>query len=994
MTLKHLAVTSLAACVSLWLTTAAVFAQRIEEAHPNIMWGGRVVAVTVHSTDPLTTIAASESGGLFKTINGGSVWWHVGGLLPFRLTDVQMSPDDPNVVIVTAFADTYVRNQGGIWRSSDGGTTWMKPPVFTPPVNPRAETWGIAFEPGSRNVFVGNDEGIAISRDLGATWTHTGLGYGVTCVVAQRGGVIDIYSARGHQRSTDSGLSWGRVNSTVPGCSWNAVHSLAVSPLEGNVLYAITQQGGMRYVFESTDSGVTWTDLNLKFWDDRNRVWVRPGTSRVPFVKVRQSPAGGNRVDLYVGNGVGVSRQVNLTTGVSGLRAMASETAWQPIGVAHADVADLVFHPMTNVPLFLASDGGIQRTADGGATWVMAAGSGRPGFNALQIYEVQGQLMLSGTDLYIGTQDNDLWSSSDGGITWGNRVCCEGFVIQLNRQVLSRSGQLVTYVACGACMIRKSDALFVRDRGWTNPPPPDTLRGAPFLIGGSTYIQFATSNSFLGNRLYVTENAGENWRSVATVGQQLMSIPQIAGPLENPTVYQAVLTGGSQGPTEVVGLLKITNVLTRDPVRNPVQIVRADTGLNNIGVYACGQGTFIWSRVFGVNPRNRDHLIAADMGTGQMKYTRDGGGRWYVDTQLTDLVTRGGQLRFGGWGNMQAHVIAFNPSNPNEVLVGTEAAGIIFSYDGGYTWELIPGSERITAISCFFFGRENTVYVASYGRGLWRVTLPRRLSPWRALVALVCLPNCSWDIRDPHTGDLISLERFLDPEYCPICLYVAVIGSQTAAIRNIQVNEWGELKGVHLTQDSQLQLFDLEGTSQQPEFLVAAGGKEAIAQAYVSFSAFPAVRDVIKKGGIPKGLVVSKNMPIGVVFVYGAPTAAPPVITAARIEPVIGTPSLFIASNAPSNGEVVVPIGSTITVFGMNFCREDCLPVDLRIGDRMIRNVKQDKDGGFTADFWIEEGPGIYTVAAYQKDQKGKTYRAEATLIVPVSDLEQEGQGQ
>jgi photosystem II stability/assembly factor-like uncharacterized protein len=78
----------------------------------------------------------------------------------------------------------------------------------------------------------------------------------------------------------------------------------------------------------------------------------------------------------------------------------------------------------------------------------------------------------------------------------------------------------------------------------------------------------------------------------------------------------------------------------------------------------------------------------------------------------------------------QVHSIAFHPTNSNLILVGTEAAGIIESEDGGQTWMQVAGSEQIPAINAFFFDEvRGTVTISSYGRGLWRMRTGRSLAP-------------------------------------------------------------------------------------------------------------------------------------------------------------------------------------------------------------------------------------------------------------------------
>ena len=47
---------------------------------------------------------------------------------------------------------------------------------------------------------------------------------------------------------------------------------------------------------------------------------------------------------------------------------------------------------------------------------------------------------------------------------------------------------------------------------------------------------------------------------------------------------------------------------------------------------------------------------------------------------------------------------------------------MISSSNGGQSWFSVPNTKQITAISDFFFDEvRDVVYVASYGRGLWKI---------------------------------------------------------------------------------------------------------------------------------------------------------------------------------------------------------------------------------------------------------------------------------
>ena len=693
-------------------------------AQPAIKYGGRTVAVDVSPSLVSTgvAIAASESGGLFLTADTGRHWAHVDTLPPFRMSDVKFAPGDSRIIIASAFADTHPGNQGGIWRSTDSGVSWQKPMTSNPPVSTTcgafANTYGIAFAGASSNaVYVGTDCGLAVSNDLGATWTHvvpSTTSPRVLGVVAQ-GGIVDTCGDDGHHRSTDGAASFGAADTGLPNCTY--VHGIAASPLESKVIFAT------RYV--PLPAGCT-TAATAVFEGDINKfgsiTWTQIGPTvckgggRDPWVTTHLSADGDARhFDLFFGSGLNVYRQTCTNTPPAGGGGTRCSTAGgATVSVDHGDQNALAYGPAGNCAQYLASDGGVHMTTDCGATWKIA-GSSSNGFHALQLYEVTGQVHPAGhTDLYIGTQDNNLWASADAGATWPGEICCEGFYLQTPHSYPSDAAP-VTGVACGECWNFKAAAHFAGSpSAWPNSP---STFGNPFLVAPDLYMQYGQPSP-PASTLYINSPPG-SWTPRVTVTQTLADRPWVSGPPLAPTVYEAVTKPGGK-----TGLVKITGIKS-----GSVTVSRADSGLDTIGEYCMGQGTFLCVKVFGVDPNDPSHLIAADLGASAMKVSTDGGVNWVIDPVLTNLVTASGALlfvqpdylRIGVW-NFQPHVIAFDPADGKRILVGTEAAGIIASTDGGATWRTLPWSSRVTAISAFFFDEvHNTVYVSSYGRGLWKI---------------------------------------------------------------------------------------------------------------------------------------------------------------------------------------------------------------------------------------------------------------------------------
>jgi hypothetical protein len=144
---------------------------------PRVPQGGRAVAITVSTGDAKRLIVATESGGLFRSFDGGLSFQHLDLFPTIYAVDVAMASLDPNTVIATAQNDFATTPGGGIWRSTDGGVTWKRPSGW-PPAGcsaTRPTAAGISHMPLSRTFYVATDCGLSVSTDNGASFTTTPL---------------------------------------------------------------------------------------------------------------------------------------------------------------------------------------------------------------------------------------------------------------------------------------------------------------------------------------------------------------------------------------------------------------------------------------------------------------------------------------------------------------------------------------------------------------------------------------------------------------------------------------------------------------------------------------------------------------------------------------------------------------------------------------------------------------------------------------------------
>jgi photosystem II stability/assembly factor-like uncharacterized protein len=681
----------------------------VTEIQPNISWGGRAVAVTVSSSDSNIVVAASFSGGLFRSVNGGQSWTHIDSFPANRLWDVRFNPVNGNELVATVLNDSHTVSAIGVWMSRDGGNTWAQaqlPACANPPFGRQ-----ISFGPAP-NIFVGTDCGLAASGDDGATWRFAISSTSVRTVVSQPGPnfpsdpgsvIVDVCDGSGTpQHSTNNGATFTAL--ALPG---NGCVSIGESPIETNVLLAATS---VVELWESDDTGASWQKITN----------VGQG-SRYPWLRTGPKYSGPG-FQVYLHNGSDMTL-LNCTGPQTSSRC-APPTAFAtfPYG-AHHDFGGVAVPPSA-CRLFTASDGGIELSLGcAGPPWAET----NHGFDALQIYRIAGTVHPDHTDLYIAMQDDGIWASPDGGVSWENPILFDGYIVEAPHSSTG-PGQPVTGINGTPW------ATFTASADLVNPTPfqlPPNSGQYPdfYLLGGGNQETARYLHTDDGCDppnanpcfLYVTDTNG-NWvKQLPALPFKLSGMSRreyIAGPPANPTIYVTTNKIAADG-SWFDGLSKITGI--NQPT---ITIQPSDVGLGALANWGPDDSPAVIPRIVGVDPSNPQHLIAADASINKMVVSTTGGASWTPDDQLTNLVIDNGNLQFNSPNiGCQAHAIAFDPSNGQRIFIGTEASGIIASLDGGQSWFRVPGTRQIAAASDFFFDEvRGVLYVASYGRGLWTIT--------------------------------------------------------------------------------------------------------------------------------------------------------------------------------------------------------------------------------------------------------------------------------
>jgi photosystem II stability/assembly factor-like uncharacterized protein len=740
---------------------------------PRVPEGGRALAIAVTSTDAQRLFVTTESGGLFRTFNGGTSWQHLGGLPNFATLDVAVASLAPQIIIATTRSRYRVMNDGGIWRSTDGGGTWTQPAGSLPPPGPacpsRPSAHGISHMPLTRTFYVGTDCGIAVSNDDGATWSHFVLDPAASGSDSARHRVrsLLVINRSSGVAAADRGIFFLRGGSWAPASipatpgRVPVLHAFAAPWWSGSASVVFHASGGDEKIWASTDGGASWTAVPAPSVNNREA-----------FVRISRARSGDEtKFDVYIGDGQNFHRQTFSLSPLSG------NGSWTKIDTDHVDPSDVAFDLEFRLPILHASDGGVHRTTNQGAKWTLT-GAGYDGFNALQVAEITGQQVTGAAphlDLYFATQDNYIRASPDGGQTWPKTSGGEGRHLRTDPTSVDHQGTRVTGGRNDIPKNYQAEPHFDNVRAWPSAPNGSEPTGseAPFLIGGDAYLQpaFDMAVSPPSFDYYVTLSAGAAWSKTFTLPLRPKGPATIAGSPANPTAYQGV-ERGSFGDGMRFGLLRASNLAGTAAVR------RADSlGMGAIGSLRVPIARYV---VFGVDPRNQNHLIAPDIQDKEMKFSADGGTTWFPLPQLTQAVTDTGRYLFNISDQSLASVIAWDPYDACSILVGTIQNGIIHSSDGGRTWAPIKGTRPVTWISSFFFPPRGQVWISTNGRGLWRLKLDRRTDADPARCPFPTAPSGGLPVDTVivvgPAGESRIVTGLGDPAICPSCTVIMVRG--------------------------------------------------------------------------------------------------------------------------------------------------------------------------------------------------------------------------
>ena len=694
--------------------------------------------------------AATHAQQLNQGFTQSLHWRSIGPFRGGRTRAVAGVPSQPNVFYIAQV-------NGGVWKTTDYGHTWM--PIFDD--QPTGSVGAIAVAVSNPNViYVGSGEGlhrpdlsvgdgVYKSTDGGRTWTHLGLRDGQQIAqiavdpknadrlfVAVAGHPYGPNEERGIYRSTDGGRTFEKVlykDENTGGAD------VQIDPSDTNTVYAALWEaregpwengswnGPGGGIFKSTDGGMTWRPLTKGLPNGvvQANLAIAPSKTSRLFVAVASMTS----ASLYRSDDGGESWTVATTDPRPAIR------------IGGGDLPVPRFDPK-NADVVYSASIVCWKSTDGGKIWTALRGApGGDDYQNIWINPNNTGIILLGSDqgAVITVNGGESWSD------WYNQPTAQLYHVSADNAFPYRvcSGQQESGSVCiksrgedGEITFRDWHPVGAEEYGYVAPDPldpdivyggklsrydrrtsqvqailPKPFRSADFRLLRTEPVIFSPVDPhvlyFAANTLWKTKDGGQSWEQISPdLTRKTFEVPANVGKYRSQPTAQPTQRGV---------------IYTVAP--SPLEINRIWIGTDDGLIHLTTDGGAHWSDATPqqISAWQKISIIDASHFSVQTAYaavntiklddlrphiyrTHDGGKSW---TEIRNGIPDGETV----------NVVREDPQRKGLLFAGTERA-VYVSFDDGDHWQSLRLNMPATSVRDLII-KDDDVVVATHGRGFW-----------------------------------------------------------------------------------------------------------------------------------------------------------------------------------------------------------------------------------------------------------------------------------
>jgi len=661
--------------------------------------GGRVRSILIHPTISNTIWAASVSGGIWKTTDGGISWYVLDDFMTnMAVSTLVIDPTNPDI-LYAGTGESYSADAlrgSGIFKTSNGGLTWEQLSAtnnsFFRVVN------RLAISHDGNTILAATWTGIRRSEDAGSSWER----------IYPLDKYIPIYDINFHPSDSSKAIASGHGEawfSTNGGFDWTpAVFTptpsnpgrieVAYAPNSPDIVYASinvndgeiwkSSDGGNHYSRINTGTNYFKTFLGPNQGDYDNTIWVDPTDSDVLVI-------GGIHLWRSSDGGANLTQISDTNMPIS------------PHPDHHIIIEDPGFDGSLNKKVYFGNDGGVYRaddiyTANTDEGWTELNNN----LGISQFYGASGS-PINGV-IHGGTQDNGTLLFNPVGGTEGWTMMEEG------------------------------------DGGFS----ATDLVDPKYLYGEYIYSKIYRSNDG-GNTV---QDIYSGYLGVGGIGDTCDGCSNFIAPFVlDPNNSNTIYAGGRSlwRSTNVKDWVPTwTSIKSANSNNTPLSAIAVAPGNSNSiwlgdndgNVYKTTDGGSTWITIevnaksnpstpnslpdryvtritIDKNDIDKVYVLFGGFSSDNVWRTTDGGASW-------NDVTGSGAT---GLPDVPVRSLVIHPDNSNWLYVGTEL-GTFTSEDGGSNWAVPHDGPTNTSVDELFW-MNNTLVAATHGRGLFKaVVLP------------------------------------------------------------------------------------------------------------------------------------------------------------------------------------------------------------------------------------------------------------------------------